>query len=202
MLPFWKGRSVEDCFEKDLALDVAEDMDKYIFTFMLEITYGIGHFTMDHTPVLSRGLDWIIQKTCARLDQLAPEEQKGEKALFYQSVITSLNAVIAFAERYAESAQDLAQKESDPDRKQELEQIARICKKVPRSPATIFHEAIQAVYFIHLVAQIETGGNSISLGRIDQILFPYYKADIASGRITKKRAQTLVSLLFLKVNEI
>jgi formate C-acetyltransferase len=73
---------------------------------------------------------------------------------------------------------------------------------VPEHPASSFHEAVQCVYFIHLVAQIESGGNSISLGRIDQTLSPYYAADLRAGRTTPSRARELLSLLFLKTNEI
>lgn len=202
ILPFWKGRTVEDCLEKNIPQDVADDMDKYIFTMMLEMTYGIGHFTMDHANVLKTGLTGMIREAENKYAVLLGQEQSSERGLFYQAVIRSLRAAISFARRYAALARTMADKEMDPVRAEELREIARICDRVPEQPAASFHEAVQSVYFIHLIAQIESGGNSISLGRIDQFLYPYYKADRDAGRITPDRAKELLSLLFLKTNEI
>ncbi len=202
ILPFWRGKTVEDYLEKLLPMDVAADMDKYIFTMMLEITYGIGHFTMNHQKVLKIGISGIIEEAERKYASLSAEERSSEKGLFYQAVIRSLKAAICFARRYGDLAQSMARTERDSTRAAELEEIARICYRVPEHPATSFHEAVQSVYFVHLIAQIESGGNSISLGRIDQILYPYYKADIEAGRITQEKARELLALLFLKTNEI
>jgi pyruvate formate-lyase/glycerol dehydratase family glycyl radical enzyme len=202
ILPFWRGRTVEDRLEDRLPPDVAEDMDKYVFAMVLEITYGIGHFTMNHPSVLKRGLSGIIAEAEERYNALTPEERLEEKGLFYDAVIRSLRAAIRFANRYADLAASLAEEETDPQRAEELRTIARVCRRVPEHPPETFHEAVQCVYFIHLVAQIESGGNSISLGRIDQILYPYYLADKQSGRITPERARELLSLLYIKTNEI
>ncbi len=202
IVPFWEGKTVEDYFEAKLPEDVMEDIDKYIFTFMLEITYGIGHFTMDHSQVLSCGLSGIIDKAQKAFEQLEEGDQKSDKGHFYQAVIRSLKAAVSFAKRYASLAAEMAEKETDPIRAAELTQIADICSRVPEQPAQSFHEAVQAVYFIHLISQIESGGNSISLGRIDQILYPYYKKDLDKSAIKPDKAKELISLLFLKTNEI
>ena len=202
ILPFWRGRAVEDRLEDLLPPDVAKDMDKYIFTMILEITYGVGHFTMNHPRVLKLGLSGIIAEAEERYNALTPEERLGDKGLFYDAVIRSLRATIRFANRYADLATSLAEAETDPQRAEELMTIARVCRRVPEQPAETFHEAVQSAYLIHLVAQIESGGNSISLGRIDQILYPYYLADRRSGRITPEQARELLSLLFIKTNEI
>jgi pyruvate formate-lyase/glycerol dehydratase family glycyl radical enzyme len=202
ILPFWRGKTVEERLEELLPEDVATDMDKYVFTMILEITYGIGHFTMNHPRVLKLGLSGIIAEAQERYDALTPEERRGDKGLFYDAVIRSLRATIRFANRYADLAESLAKDETVPDRAEELRTIARVCRRVPEHPAETFHEAVQCVYFIHLVSQIESGGNSISLGRIDQILYPYYAADRQAGRITAEQAKELLSLLFIKTNEI
>jgi pyruvate formate-lyase/glycerol dehydratase family glycyl radical enzyme len=202
ILPFWNGRTVQDRLDQLLPPDVSEDMDKYIFTMVLEITYGIGHFTMDHPRLLRDGLAGIIGEARQRYQALAPEDQRGEPGLFYQAAIRSLSAAIRFAHRYADRAEAMAHDERDPARAEELAAIAAVCRRVPEHPAQTFREAIQSVYFIHLIAQIESGGNSISPGRIDQILFPYYQADRAAGRIAPDQARELLALLFIKVNEI
>ena len=202
ILPFWKGKTVEERMQKLMPEDVKTDMDKYIFTMMLEITYGIGHFTMNHTRVLARGLIGVIDDAEQKLAGLSPEEKNGKKSLFYEAVIRNCRAVISFARRYSELALTMAAAERDRERAAELREIARVCGRVPEYPAETFHEAVQSLYFIHLVAQIESGGNSISLGRIDQILFPYYRKDLGAGRITPETARELVAMLFIKTNEI
>jgi len=202
ILPFWRGRTVEDRLGDRLPPDVAEDMDKYIFAMVLEITYGIGHFTMNHPRVLKLGLSGIIAEAEERYKAMTPEERLEDKGLFYDALIRSLRATVRFANRYADLAASLAEDEPEPERAGELRTIARVCRRVPEHPAETLHEAVQSVYFIHLVAQIESGGNSISLGRIDQVLYPYYVADRQSGRITPEQARELLSLLFIKTNEI
>jgi formate C-acetyltransferase len=169
---------------------------------ILEITYGIGHFTMNHPRVLKQGLSGIAAEAERRYDALTPEERSGDKGLFYDAMIRSLRATVGFANRYAALAESLAASEANAERAEELRTIARVCRRVPEHPAQTFHEAVQSLYFVHLVAQIESGGNSISLGRIDQILYPYYVADRQAGRITPDQARELLSLLYLKTNEI
>ncbi len=202
IIPFWEGKTAEDRFEALMPEDVFGDIDKYIFTIMLEITYGIGHFTMNHPKVLSLGLSGMIDEAAEKLDALSEKEQEGEKGLFYQAVIRSLKSAILFANRYADLADQMAERISDPSRKLELKTIAETCRRVPAHPARTFHEAVQSFYFIHLIAQIESGGNSVSLGRIDRILEPYYKKDIKNNNITPQQARELISLLFIKTNEI
>jgi pyruvate formate-lyase/glycerol dehydratase family glycyl radical enzyme len=202
ILPFWRGKTVEERLTALLPADVAEDMDKYIFTMMLEITYGVGHFTMDHEKLLAVGLKGIIEEAEAKLGALPQAQKEGDSGLFYDAVIRSLKAAIAFARRYADLASELAKSEKDPARKRELEEIARVCARVPEHPARTYHEAVQSVYFVHLISQIESGGNSISLGRIDRILSPYYEADKRAGKITYDGAKELLSLMFLKTCEI
>ena len=202
ILPFWRGKTVEERFEDLLPPDVAEDMDKYIFTIMLEITYGIGHFTMDHPTLLRLGMGKIAEEAERLLRELPAQEREGEKGKFYQAMVRSLRAAIRFARRHADLARRMAEEEQKPSRAEELREVARVCGRVPEHPAETFHEALQSVYFAHLIAQIESGGNSISLGRIDQYLLPYYRRDLEAGRITPERARELLSLLYLKTCEI
>jgi len=202
VVPFWEGKTAEDYFEAQLPDDVMEDIDKYIFTFMLEITYGIGHFTMNHHQVLTSGLSVVIENAQKKYDHLDDTDRNSDKGAFYQAMIRSLNAAIQFARRYSKVAEEMAAKEQDQTRAAELRDIAEICSRVPEHPASTFHEAVQSFYFIHLIAQIESGGNSISLGRIDQLLYPFYKKDLDSGLITPAKAKELISLLYLKTNEI
>ena len=202
IVPFWRQKTVEEAFEAILPADLAEDVDKYIFTFMLEITYGIGHFTMNHTRILAGGMAGVIRTAEDHLGRLSPTDQAGDAGRFHRAAIRSARAAVTFARRYAARAEEMAAAETDPLRAAELRRIAEVCRRVPEHPAQTFHEAVQCVYFVHLIAQIESGGNSISLGRIDQYLWPYYQDDLAAGRTDPDRAGELLALLFLKTNEI
>jgi formate C-acetyltransferase len=202
ILPFWQGRTVEERFEELLPPDVFEDMDKYVFAILLEITYGIGHFTMNYERILSQGLAGVMAEARERHGALSPEDQAGEKGLFYQAVIRSLAAAVRLANRHADLAEKMAAETPDEARAEELRRIAAVCRRVPEHAPETFHQAVQSLYFIHLISQIETGGNSISLGRIDQVLYPFYERDRERGLITPEAAKELLSLLFIKCNEI
>ncbi|HOY64285.1 MAG TPA: pyruvate formate lyase family protein, partial [bacterium] len=203
LLPFWRGKTVEDDLNERMPEDIALDMDKYIFTMILEITYGVGHFTLDHERLLKKGCVGIADEARARMSAISGNSAADEeKRLFYDAVVRSVNAAVKFANRYAEAASKLADDETESERAAELREISRICRRVPEHPPESFHEAVQFVYFMHLISQIETGGNSISLGRIDQYLYPYYAKDMKEGRVTPERARELLSLLYLKTNEI
>ncbi|MDZ4132348.1 MAG: pyruvate formate lyase family protein, partial [Dethiobacteria bacterium] len=156
----------------------------------------------NHSRVLSVGLEGVIAEAEKHLEGLQGRIQSERKRYFYEAVIRSCRAVISFAERYSKLASAMAAEEKNEKRAAELREIARICSRVPSFPAESFREAVQSVYFIHLTSQIESGGNSISLGRIDQILEPYYTHDLSAGFLTPEEAKELLSLLYIKTNEI
>src|SRR5699024_11007054 len=115
-----------------------------------------------------------------------------KKLYFYQGILIVIDAVRGFARRYAELAE--AQAESaDESRRAELLEMARILRKVPYQPAETMREAVQSIWMIHLVLQIESNGHSLSYGRMDQYLYPYYAADLEAGRISEDEACELLT---------
>ena len=164
---------------------------------------GLGNVLADHEWVLKEGLNGVIARAKNRLDGL-DLAQPGtiSQYWFLQAVITANKAVINFAARFADRCAELARTEKDGARKQELLTMAENCRQVPANPARTFWQAIQTVWFIQLVLQIETNGHAISLGRFDQYLWPYYRKDIDSGLITRESALELVEAFFVKCNEI
>ncbi len=198
ILPYWRGRTAEDRMNELMPENLKNEMNKMVFTMMMQLTYGIGHFTMNTAKVLEEGLQAVIQDAAQRETGAADAESKT----FFAATRTVCEAAIAFAERYADEASRMAVCTADPVRQSELERIAEVCRQVPANPARSFHEALQSLYFLQLVAQIECGGNSISIGRIDKILDPYFKKDIERGLITPQAAQELIECMFLKMGEI
>ncbi|MBW1960748.1 MAG: glycyl radical protein, partial [Deltaproteobacteria bacterium] len=109
---------------------------------------------------------------------------------------------ISYAKRYSKLAREMTQVETDPKRKKELEKIHDICARVPALPARNFYEAIQAVWFVQLIPQIESNGFSITPGRFDQYMYQFYKKDIQQGSLTQEEAQELLDCFWVKCNEI
>jgi formate C-acetyltransferase len=129
-------------------------------------------------------------------------DHRKEKLDFYQACLMVADAAIAFARRYARLAEELAESTLDSSRRAELKRIARVCRRVPEGPATNFKEALQSVWFIQVIIQIESNGLAIALGRFDQYMYPFYRKDIDSGRMDRAEALNLLGCLFCKLSEI
>lgn len=197
--PFWKGATLQN---KALALMPPLSRKCYdmgIARVEGNITAGDAHLAVDYAKLLRVGLAGIRKETeqaMAKLDYSKFEDLK--KAPFYNAVLMLLDACADFAGRYADLAAATAQKTADPARRAELLRLADICRRVPEQPAHSFYEAVQSVWFLHLILQIESSGHSLSFGRFDQFLYPYYKADLDSGAITRDFALELLENLWLK----
>jgi len=164
---------------------------------------GLGNVLPDYEMVLNQGLNGVIAQAQKRIDEMdLAEPGMITQYWFLQAVITSNKAVIAYAERFAVLLKDLAGKEQNAKRKAELLTMAENCALIPANPAKTFWQAIQSVWFIHLVLQIETNGHAVSLGRFDQYLWPFYAEDLKKGTIDRKFAQELVESFIIKTNEV
>ena len=107
-----------------------------------------------------------------------------------------------FGERYADLALAMAQEEKDPDRRQELTEIAEVCRRVPRFPAGTFHEALQSLFFAQIAINLESLDNGISPGRMDTYLYPFYEKDLRKGILTREKAKELIAAFSIKMSEI
>lgn len=164
---------------------------------------GDGHIIPNHSKILSKGFGEYIANAKDKLSELdATNSETESKREFYQAAIISLQAAIQFSRRYAQLASKLAEEEISERRKRELETIASMCERIPEKPPRSFHEALQLVYYCHLIMMIESNGHSFSFGRFDQYMYPFYKADIVSGALTENEALELLSLFFLKLNSL
>jgi len=201
-LPYWKGESLCEKFcamvpESALRLHhVIEEAGGHAVNNIHQ-----GHMSVDYGKVLTKGLNGIKKQVDEELGKLNLADLKDfEKFQFLNAVNITLEATISFAKRYAELARSLAEKETDWQRKAELERIAETCNWVPANPARSFYEAVQSVWFTYVVIMIEGWSYGIGFGRPDQYLYPFYKKDIEEGRIIKEEARELVALLYVKIN--
>ena len=201
---YWKGKTTSDLAKSNMAKEAYEAFVTHgMFTPGNYFYNGIGHVNVNYKKILEIGYDGIIKEAknaISKLEVYMPDYVS--RMNFLTAVIESCEAVIIYAERYSALAKELAEKESNPTRKQELIQISKNCAQVPKYGATSFHEACQSMWFIQLLLQVESSGHSISPGRFDQYMYPYYERDVKSGKITREQAQELIDCIWVKLNDI
>ena len=200
---YWKGNTTSELATSFMAPEAILAIDHNIFTPGNYFYNGVGHVTVHYDWVLAVGFEGIrsrAQKALSALD--VGDADYPARSAFLQAVMISCDAAIAYANRYADLAGELAAKESDAARKKELLTIAANCRHVPAQGARNFHEACQSFWFVQQLIQIESSGHSISPGRFDQYMYPYYKADLDAGVITREQAQELVDCVWLKLNDL
>jgi formate C-acetyltransferase len=199
----WKGRTVKDRVLLYLPSEVLEAQENSFLSLRGPMESGDGHITVDYEMVLRRGLREIAREAEERLHSLNLADSNDlRKVPFLKAVPIALNAAIEYAERYSRLCKEEADRETHPQRRRELLEMSEICKKVPAYPATTFHEALQSVLFIQYILQIESNGHSFAPGRIDQYLYPYYRRDIETKRITRDQALELLDAFFIMFNYV
>jgi formate C-acetyltransferase len=197
---YWPGKTTSSLAASYMSEGTKESMASGVFTVGNYFYGGVGHVSVDYGKILKIGFRGIINLVTRQLEALDRSEPGYiKKEQFYNAVIISYQAAINFAHRYAQKATRLAQLESNPTRKRELEQIAQNCTRVPENGASNFWEACQTFWFLQSMLQIESSGHSISPGRFDQYMYPYLAADTS---ISKEFAQELVDCCWIKLNDI
>jgi len=202
---YWKGkdmlsRAIEIWSRKYPGLSY-EDLQAA--GMMINSIHPRGRVVPDYGKVLNKGLNAIIKEAEEELAKLTLGSLESlRKEEFLKATVVAQKAVIAWANRYAELAEEMAQGETNEQKKQELERIAQTCQWIPANPAKTFSEALQSFWFIHLAAHIEHLGPGIGLGRFTQYMYPFYQKDKELGIITDEEVIELLELLYLKISGI
>lgn len=200
---YWKGKTTSELATSYMAPEAILAIDHNIFTPGNYFYNGVGHVTVKYEEVLAIGYEGIIAKAQKELDESnVGDGDYAKKSRFLEAVILSCQAVIDYAHRYAELAEQMAYQCQDPTRKQELLQIASNCTRVPEKGARNFYEACQSFWFVQQLIQMESSGHSISPGRFDQYMYPYYKSDMEAGNLTREFAQELMDCIWVKLNDL
>jgi pyruvate formate-lyase/glycerol dehydratase family glycyl radical enzyme len=194
VLPYWRGKTIEDRAREVWSPEVTAAFDQ-LAPFILTEIGGIGHMLINHERVLERGLLAIVEEA-GKKRRAAKDETRRD---FYQAAEIAGRAVIAWANRHADEAQRQADTATGR-RRDELLAIAEACRRVPARPPRTFQEALQSVLFMHYATQIESWESAISLGRIDQFLYPAYKADKGAGWLSRDRALELLACFYIKLS--
>ncbi|MCF0107179.1 MAG: glycyl radical protein [Holdemanella sp.] len=196
--PFWYHNNLRSKGGALLPNEVSVFMETGVFGMEGKLNAGDAHLAANYERLLAEGLIGYEERVIRlknELDLTKPESI--DKYAFYRAVLITIEAVKIYADRYHDLALEKAESATG-ERKEELLEIARICKRVPHYPATSFREAIQSVWFIQCILQIESNGHSLSYGRFDQFMYPYYKKDIDEGMISEDEVVELLTNLWIK----
>lgn len=200
ILPYWKGKSLKDHILKGLSQRTLDAREDALFNISMHEDSGLGHLICDYETVLVNGLRTVkkqYKEKLAECEPCVPEDYN--RMLFYESALIHLDAISLFIYRYAEKARKMAEAEKDSIRADELSTIAGNLINISENPAQTFHEALQLVWFVQMLIQMETNGSSVSIGRFDRFMFPFYKKDVTDGILTPAGAQELVDCFYIKL---
>ena len=204
IFPYWKGKSLEEAFLTQIPKETAKvAVDTGIVDCDSKWRQSVGEITPDYEDVLfKKGFRGIMDLCRSKLKTLHlsnPEDL--EKYKFYQSVLLVSEGMITLAGRYADKAEEMAVEEADSSRREELQNIAAVCRKVPAEPPTTFQEALQMIWFYQLGGVLMENPLSLNPGRFDQYMYPYYCYDKEHGLHGDEGILELIECYWLKLSE-
>ena len=202
---YWKGKTIS---EATVATYTDEErkgshLGAAVLLEDLYIYAGVGHVTADYAKLFRVGFGGIkreIEEYASKLDLTKPDDLK--KRQFYDTELIMLDGVKTYITRYGVLAADMSATEADPTRKEELLRVSRNCLQVALGAPRDFWEAIQLWHIATNMIIVETNGHSVSYGRFDKLFYPFYKADIENGTLTREFMQELIEHGFLKMHEL
>jgi len=208
IFPYWRGQTLEDTVAARLPDEVKRAVQGQVFS-LNQTDHAQGHILPDVAGWLHLGVKGLRERVHAARRQAAPPSPPAcggaggdGQQVFYDAALIALQAAQEFMVRYANLARHLARQAEDGARRQELARIAAACAWVSETPPRDFWEALQAVWFLFVLLQIESNASSFSPGRFDQYMWPFLERDLESGRLTPPAAQDLLEHLWLKFNSI
>ncbi|MBE7053537.1 MAG: glycyl radical protein [Ruminococcaceae bacterium] len=203
VFPYWEGKTTSELAYSYMAPETKLSIEHNIFTVGNYFYNGVGHVTVQYDKVLKIGYRGIIDEAKSELEKIDfSDADCARRTAFLEAVIESCEAAILYAKRYALLAKKEAENCMDAKRKEELLKISENCERVPEYGAQTFYQACQSFWFVQMLLQMESSGHSISPGRFDQYMYPYYKKDIEKGIITKEEAQELLDCIWIKLNDL
>lgn len=206
LFPFWEGRSVdEECEGQYREAGLWElSAESFVSDCSYHALNGGGDSNPGYDVVLmKKGMLDIQREAQEHLDKLHYENPDDlDKIYFYKSIIETAEGVMIYAKRMSQYAAELAARESDPKRKAELLKISEVNARVPAHKPSTFWEAVQAVWTIESLLVVEENQTGMSIGRVDQYMYPFYEADIKSGRMTDYEAFDIAGCMLIKMSEM
>lgn len=200
---YWQGRTVEDKVNARLEEEhiKGSQLGKKIFQTNLYHYAGAGHLAIDYAKLMTEGYNGLIETARKRYDLLDKKDPEyGEKRDFYKAMIIMHEAAKKYILRYGQLAEDMANMETRENRRKELLQMSENCRVIAGGAPKTFWQALQLFNIATTLIKIESNGHSISYGRMDQWLYPYYEADMKNEVISKDFALELIEVQYVKMN--
>jgi pyruvate formate-lyase/glycerol dehydratase family glycyl radical enzyme len=209
--PYFKGKRLIDHALEELDGEVKENAFLVTSSCLhipntagVSMGRDVGHQMPNNEKVLNKGLKGIrkeVEWYMAQLDQPYTRFGLKEKSDFYKAVLITLEAAMAYSQRFSELAREMADKEANPKRKKELDRIAEVCAWVPANPARDWWEALQSVWMIHAIVNCELAGEVNSFGRFDQYMYPFYKKSVIDEKtMSRDKALELLECFQTKID--
>jgi pyruvate formate-lyase/glycerol dehydratase family glycyl radical enzyme len=204
IISYWKGNTHKDRLYANLPPEAISAQDDVGAVNIVNFMHGgCGHLTPPWPWLFSNGLQRIIEICDEKRSELKQWTVDGiEKNRFYTAAAMVCQSLIDFSQRYALLAEKQIEQTESKQRKDELKELARICRKVPKYPAESFHEAIQFMTIVQFGIQIENNAQGISPGRFDFVMNPFYQRDLEQGVLTRDRAMELIQNFFILLSTI
>jgi pyruvate formate-lyase/glycerol dehydratase family glycyl radical enzyme len=198
----WQDSSLDAVTSKLISDETKEAISDLMITVGAQGT-AHGNIAINNKKLLEKGLRGFIDEIDAKLASFKPANAaEGNKVAFWRAAKISFEAVIDFAHRYADKLAELSADCTDPQRKAELASMSKVLRKVPEFPAETFREALQSVWLVYVVTQIEADPHAMLFGRFDQYMYPYYKKDVEEGRLTDGETIELLAQIWIKCTAI
>lgn len=205
IFPYWMERNVLEYTRKKHNNPPCMRLFERIVFFLATKAGTISHTVPDYRIALNQGVEHIIETAMAKAATIQTKtgitSEEQQELEFYQAVQIAMKGVIAYAENLSLKARQLAKTETDAEKKANLQAISEICERVPLKPARTFREAINSLWLVQVAIHAENINMAMSPGRLDQILYSFYRNDIDAGRLTIKEAIELVGCLWIKLND-
>lgn len=200
---WWKGKVLYDKGWALMSQELRDIQDAAIIKATGNLTSGDAHIAVDFYKILSTGLNGYLEEINHYHKQVRRNEQEGvRKDHFYTALTISIKSFQAFIRRYHNLALEQSRSAENETRRDELITISNNCRLIAEGSPENFYQALQLVYFVQLILQIESNGHSVSLGRMDQYLYPFYKKDHITGEITDEFASELLENTWIKLLSI
>jgi formate C-acetyltransferase len=199
IFPYWLERgTVMEVTRKDFGYPQCQSILERLVFFVATKVYCISHTIPQYGLVVERGLNDLIGEAQERELSLGNSDEDKAKKDFYQAVQKALSGIITYAEKLSRKAAAKAEKENDPQRRQELLKMSEVCQRVPAEKPRTFQEALNAIWICKIALHQENINAALSLGRLDQILYPFFAQDRKNG-LTLEEAVELVGCFWLKI---
>lgn len=206
LFPYWEGRSLDEICEQQY-----REAGLWEFSgeaFVSDLSYHQINGGGDSNPgydviLMEKGMKDIKREALAHLDKLSMENPDDiDRIYYYKSVLDTTEGVMAYAKRLSDYAFELAEKESNPQRKAELRKIGEVNAHVPANAPRTYQEALQSVWTVESLFMIEENQTGLSVGRVDQYIYPFYEADKKAGRLTDYEAFEIAGCFLIKCSEM